>query len=113
MPFYMGFSSDSPETSSATPITSSTVALPSSYLQAHQAQRLDTSGFPAYGMQPFSAPRAGSEPDPPDIMTALNVVTRMDPSQQRTLVSVLNTLVPSERAPPGTPNSVVRAPYNG
>ena len=98
---------------SPTPTMSSTVALPSSYLQANQAQSLDTSGFPAPGMQPSFAPRPGSEPDPPDVMTALNVITRMDPSQQRTLVSVLNTLVPSERSPLGVPNSVVRPPYSG
>ena len=112
MSSYMGYSPDSPGASSATPIMSSTVALPPSYLQSHQAQTLGDSGFPPPGMQPSFAPKAGSEPDPPDVMTALNVITRMDPSQQRTLISVLNTLVPSERAPPGLPNSVVRAPYS-
>ena len=39
-----------------------------------------------------------------DVTTALNLITRMDPTQQHTLISVLNTLVPTADPPPYAPN---------
>ena len=65
--------------------------MPPPYSQAQHGQTLASS--PVFGVQPTPATRTVSEPD---AITALNILTRLDPAQQRAVVSVLNSLLPQE-----------------
>ena len=54
-------------------------------------------------------PAAGPAPET-DIMAAVNNFTRMDPSQQQTLVSVLTALVRPEPTAPMPPRTTALSP---
>ena len=54
-------------------------------------------------------PAAGPAPET-DVMTAVNNFTRMDPSQQQTLVSVLNALVRPEPTAPTLAKTMALSP---
>jgi hypothetical protein len=63
----------------------------------------------AGGSQVQLLPAAGPAPET-DVMAAVSNFTRMDPSQQQTLVSVLTALVRPEPPAPTPPNTTALSP---
>ena len=91
-----------PSYNQGTPTGRSLHATPSiSGASASQRRALTTSLYSPAIAASVAIPQSpsaviGQETDPPDALAVLNTVTRMDPAERLTLVSVLNTLVAQE-----------------